>query len=125
MPFRMSYPDDLPLRAKIEAVATQVYGADGVDFVGTAPKDLALFEKLGYGRLPVCIAKTQYSFSDNAALLNAPSGFRLTVRSARLSGGAGFVVAITGEIMTMPGLGKNPASERIHLTPEGIIAGLS
>ncbi len=124
-PFRMSYPDDLPLRAKIEAVAAQVYGADGVDFVGSAPKDLALFEKLGYGRMPVCIAKTQYSFSDNATLLNAPTGFRLTVRSARLSGGAGFVVALTGEIMTMPGLGKIPASERIELTPEGIITGLS
>jgi formate--tetrahydrofolate ligase len=124
-PFRMSYTDDLSLRAKIEAVAAQVYGADGVDFVGSAPKDLALIEKLGYGKLPVCIAKTQYSFSDNAALLNAPTGFRLTVRSAKLSGGAGFVVALTGEIMTMPGLGKIPAAERITLTPEGIVAGLS
>jgi formate--tetrahydrofolate ligase len=124
-PFRMSYADDLSLRAKIEAVAAQVYGADGVDFVGSAPKDLALIEKLGYGKLPVCIAKTQYSFSDNAALLNAPTGFRLIVRSARLSGGAGFVVALTGEIMTMPGLGKIPAAERITLTPEGIVAGLS
>ena len=108
-----------------EVVARQVYGADGVDFVGTAPKDLVLIEKLGYGKLPVCIAITQYSFSDNAALLNAPTGFRLIVRSARLSGGAGFVVALTGEIMTMPGLGKIPAAERITLTPEGIIAGLS
>jgi formate--tetrahydrofolate ligase len=86
-PFHMLYPDDMPLRRKIETIATRVYRAAGVDVVGTAPKDLALFEKLGYGHLPVCIAKTQYSFSDNAALLNAPEGFRVTVRSARLSAG--------------------------------------
>ncbi|MGH2391038.1 MAG: formate--tetrahydrofolate ligase [Chloroflexota bacterium] len=121
---RMLYPDPMPLRQKIEMIAVQLYRAAGVDFVGTAPKDLALFEKLGYGRLPVCIAKTQYSFSDNAALLNAPEGFRLTVRSARLSAGAGFVVALTGEIMTMPGLGKNPASEQMRVTEDGKITGL-
>ncbi len=121
---RMLYPDDLPLRQKIEAIAVQLYGAAGVDFVGTAHKELALYEKLGYGHLPVCIAKTQYSFSDNAALLNAPEGFRLTVRSARLSAGAGFVVALTGEIMTMPGLGKTPASELMRVSEDGTIIGL-
>ncbi|HVA89877.1 MAG TPA: formate--tetrahydrofolate ligase [Chloroflexota bacterium] len=124
-PFQMLYPADMPLRRKIETVATRVYRAAGVDVVGTAPKDLALFEKLGYGHLPICIAKTQYSFSDNAALLNAPEGFRITVRSARLSAGAGFVVALTGEIMTMPGLGKSPASERIVVGADGKIEGLS
>jgi formate--tetrahydrofolate ligase len=123
--FRALYDDALPLRQKIETVATRIYRASGVDFVGTAPKDLALFEKLGYGHLPVCIAKTQYSFSDNAALLNAPDNFRVSVRSARLSAGAGFVVALTGEIMTMPGLGKVPAAERIGIGADGKIKGLS
>ena len=124
-PFQMLYPDDMPLRRKIETIATRVYRAAGVDIVGSAPKDLALFEKLGYGHLPICIAKTQYSFSDNAALLNAPEGFRITVRSARLSAGAGFVVALTGEIMTMPGLPKTPSSERIVVGEDGKIEGLS
>jgi formate--tetrahydrofolate ligase len=123
--FAPLYPDALPLRQKIETVATRIYRAEGVDFAGTAPRDLALLEKLGYGNLPVCIAKTQYSFSDNAALLNAPTGFRLTVRAARLSAGAGFVVALTGEIMTMPGLGKVPAAERIGIAADGRITGLS
>ncbi len=123
--FHVLYPDEMPLKQKIETVATQIYRASGVDFVGTAPRDLALFEKLGYGHLPVCIAKTQYSFSDNAALLNAPDNFRVAVRSARLSAGAGFVVALTGEIMTMPGLGKVPAAERISVAADGRVAGLS
>jgi formate--tetrahydrofolate ligase len=123
--FHSLYPDAMPLRQKIETVATQVYRASGVDFVGTAPRDLALFERLGYGQLPVCIAKTQYSFSDNAALLNAPEDFRISVRSARLSAGAGFVVALTGEIMTMPGLGKVPAAERIGIGADGRVTGLS
>jgi formate--tetrahydrofolate ligase len=124
-PFAPLYPDALPLRQKVETVATQIYRAEGVDFVGTAPRDLALLETLGYGSLPVCIAKTQYSFSDNAPLLNAPTDFRLTVRSVRLSAGAGFVVALTGEIMTMPGLGKVPAAERIGIGANGRITGLS
>ncbi|HWE63036.1 MAG TPA: formate--tetrahydrofolate ligase [Chloroflexota bacterium] len=123
--FHSLYPDEAPLREKIETVARRVYGASGVDFVGTAPRDLALFERLGYGNLPVCIAKTQYSFSDDPSLLNAPEGFRISVRSARLSAGAGFVVALTGEIMTMPGLGKVPAAERIGIGPDGRITGLS
>ncbi len=122
--FRPLYPDDLPLRRKIETVATRVYRAAGVDFVGTAPRDLERYERLGYGALPVCVAKTQYSFSDDPAKLNAPDGFRLSVRSVRLSAGAGFVVALTGDIMTMPGLGKVPAAERIGVGPDGRIIGL-
>jgi formate--tetrahydrofolate ligase len=124
-PFRSLYADDLSLREKIETVASRVYGASGVDFVGAAPRDLALYERLGYGNLPVCIAKTQYSFSDDPTLLNAPEGFRIAVRSARLSAGAGFVVALTGEIMTMPGLGKSPAAERIGIGADGRVTGLS
>ena len=123
--FAPLYADELDLREKIETVAARIYRASGVDFVGTAPRDLALFERLGYGRLPVCIAKTQYSFSDDPALLNAPEGFRLGVRAARLSAGAGFVVALTGEIMTMPGLAKVPAAERIGVGVDGRITGLS
>ncbi len=122
--FRLLYPDDMPLRQKIETVATRVYRAAGVDFVGTASRDLERYERLGYGALPVCLAKTQYSFSDDPAKLNAPDGFRLSVRSVRLSAGAGFVVALTGDIMTMPGLGKVPAAERIGVGPDGRIIGL-
>jgi formate--tetrahydrofolate ligase len=123
--FHWLYPDDLSLREKIETVATRVYGAAGVEFVGTAPRDLSRFEKLGYGHLPICMAKTQYSFSDDPARLNAPEGFHISVRSARLSAGAGFVVALTGEIMTMPGLGASPAAERIDIGPDGRVTGLS
>jgi len=122
--FRPLYADDMPLRQKIEAVATRVYRAAGVDIVGTAPRDLERYEGLGYGALPVCLAKTQYSFSDDPAKLNAPDGFRISVRSVRLSAGAGFVVALTGDIMTMPGLGKVPAAERIGVGPDGRITGL-
>ncbi len=123
--FHMLYPNDASLRAKVETVAKEIYRADGVDFVSSAPRDLDRFERLGYGQLPVCIAKTQYSFSDNPRLLNAPTGFRIAVRSARLSAGAGFIVALTGDIMTMPGLGKEPAALRIGLAPDGRITGLS
>jgi formate--tetrahydrofolate ligase len=122
--FRLLYPDDMPLRQKIEAIATNVYGASGVDFVGTAPRDLARYEQLGYGTLPICMAKTQYSFSDDPTRLNVPAGFRLAVRAVRLSAGAGFVVALTGDIMTMPGLGKVPNAERIGVDPDGRITGL-
>jgi len=122
--FRPLYPDDMPLRQKIETVATRVYRAAGVDFVGTAPRDLERYEMLGYGALPACVAKTQYSFTDDPARLNAPDGFRLSVRSVRLSAGAGFVVALSGDIMTMPGLGKVPAAERIGVGPDGRIIGL-
>jgi formate--tetrahydrofolate ligase len=123
--FRPLYPDDMPLRQKIETIATRIYRAAGVDFVGTAPRDLERYEKLGYGSLPICMAKTQYSFTDEPAKLNAPLGFQISVRSARLSAGAGFVVALTGEIMTMPGLGRTPAAEHIDVEPDGRVIGLS
>ncbi|MDQ2742238.1 MAG: formate--tetrahydrofolate ligase, partial [Chloroflexota bacterium] len=122
--FHPLYRNDPSLRGKIETIARRIYHADGVDFVGTSARDLDRFEKLGYGELPICMAKTQYSFSDDAAKLNAPEDFHISVRSARLSAGAGFVVALTGEIMTMPGLGKTAAAERISVGPDGRIAGL-
>ncbi|MCL2487775.1 MAG: formate--tetrahydrofolate ligase [Oscillospiraceae bacterium] len=121
---RPVYPLDMPLRGKIEAVAQNVYGAEGVDFVPAAKKELDKLEAMGYGRLPVCMAKTQYSFSDNPTLLGRPTGFRISVKSVRLAAGAGFVVVLTGEVMTMPGLPKVPASELIDVDENGGISGL-
>lgn len=115
---------DTTLAQKIEAVATRIYRAEGVDFTSAATKQLKQLEELGYGELPVCIAKTQYSFSDNQKLLGAPENFRITVRNLRVSAGAGFVVALTGSIMTMPGLPKVPAAERIDVLEDGTIVGL-
>ena len=122
--FRMTYTDDIPLTEKIRAVAEKVYHADGVDFLPAAAKELQKLEALGFGGLPVCIAKTQYSFSDNPALLGRPAGFRITVKSIRLSAGAGFVVVLTGDIMTMPGLPRVPAAENIDVDENGRISGL-
>ena len=122
--FQFSYGDDLSLREKIEAVAKNVYRADGVDFEAKAAKELAKREKLGFGGMPVCMAKTQYSFSDDQTKLGAPRGFRITVRDVKVSAGAGFVVALTGNIMTMPGLGKSPAAFRIDVDETGKITGL-
>ncbi len=122
--FAPIYPDDMPLTEKIETVAKVIYGADGVDFTPSAAKKLAEFEEAGYGKFPVCMAKTQYSLSDNPKLLGRPTGFRITVRDARVSAGAGFVVALTGEIMTMPGLPKVPAAEKIDIDENGVISGL-
>lgn len=122
--FGFAYESDLPLRDKIEAVASRVYRADGVDFDPKAAKELAKLEALGFGGMPVCMAKTQYSFSDDAAKLGAPRDFRITVRDVRANAGAGFVVALTGSIMTMPGLGKSPAAERIDVDETGRISGL-
>ena len=122
--FRFCYEDELSLKEKIEAVARKVYHADGVDFLAPAVKELEKLEKLGYGRLPVCMAKTQYSFSDDAAKLGAPRDFRITVRQVRISAGAGFVVVLTGDIMTMPGLPKVPAAEKIDVDNDGVITGL-
>ena len=122
--FQFSYGDDLSLREKIEAVAKNVYRADGVDFEAKAAKELAKLEKLGFGDMPVCMAKTQYSFSDDQTKLGAPRGFRITVRDAKVSAGAGFVVALTGNIMTMPGLGKSPAAFKIDVDETGKITGL-
>lgn len=122
--FAFAYDDDLSLAQKIEAIATRVYHADGVDFEPKAAAELAKLEKLGFGDMPVCMAKTQYSFSDDAKKLGAPRDFRITVRNAKVSAGAGFVVALTGDIMTMPGLPKVPAAERIDVDETGKISGL-
>ena len=119
-----TYDDALPLKEKIEAVCKKIYRASAVTFSAEANRSLAEFEKMGCGNFPVCIAKTQYSFSDNAKLLAAPEGFTVNVRQLRLSAGAGFVVAICGNIMTMPGLPKKPAAEQIDLDEDGRITGL-
>jgi formate--tetrahydrofolate ligase len=122
--FHPLYPDALPLKAKIETVATKIYRAARADFSSAAERALATYERLGFGALPVCMAKTQMSFSDDPSRLGAPEGHVLHVREARLSAGAGFVVAICGEIMTMPGLPKSPAAERITVNERGEIEGL-
>ncbi|MEA5050583.1 MAG: formate--tetrahydrofolate ligase [Oscillospiraceae bacterium] len=122
--FRCCYEDALPLREKIEAVARRVYRADGVEFAPGALKKLAQYEALGFGAWPVCMAKTQYSFSDDAKLLGAPDGFTLAVRDVKACAGAEFIVALTGEIMTMPGLPKKPAAETIDIDENGVISGL-
>ena len=122
--FRFAYELDEPLAKKAEDIATRVYHADGVDFAPKAARMLRQLEEQGFGGLPVCMAKTQYSFSDDPKRLGAPEGFRITVRDLRVSAGAGFVVALTGDIMTMPGLPRVPAAEKIDVTPDGRITGL-
>ena len=121
---RFSYPDGMPLADKIRTVAKQIYRADGAQFSTAARRKLAHFERDGFGRLPVCMAKTQYSFTANPAAIGAPTGFTLPVRDVRLSAGAGFVVALCGDIMTMPGLPKVPAADHIGLDEQGQIMGL-
>ena len=122
--FSPLYPLDIPLDAKISAIATKVYGADGVAFQKKAKKSLETLEKLGYGNLPVCIAKTQMSFTDDPGLKGAPKGWILSVRDVKVSAGAGFVVVLTGEMLTMPGLPKHPAAEGIDIAEDGTITGL-
>ena len=122
--FRFAYESDAPLTEKIEAVARKVYGADGVDYAPAAAKELQRLTELGYGSLPVCMAKTQYSLSDDAGKLGAPTGFRIKVQKVKVSAGAGFVVVLTGDIMTMPGLPKVPAAENIDVDENGVITGL-
>ena len=122
--FSFCYEDADPLEKKIEKIVTRVYGGAGVEWTAEAKKQLRTLKKMGYVGLPVCMAKTQYSFSDNAKLLGAPEGFTVTVRNLRVSAGAGFIVALTGEIMTMPGLPKVPAAERIDVDENGVISGL-
>ena len=122
--FQFAYPLDKPLKAKIKAIAQKIYRADGVNFAPEALRTLRQLEKAGYGGLPVCMAKTQYSFSDDAKKLGAPTGFEIQIRQVRLSAGAGFVVCITGDIMTMPGLPAVPAAEKIDIDDEGRISGL-
>ena len=122
--FQVLYGDELSLKEKIHAVATEIYGADGVSYAPAAEKQLRKLEELGFGKLPVCMAKTQYSLSDDPTLLGRPSGFQLNVREAYVSAGAGFVVVLTGAVMTMPGLPKEPAAYRIDVDDNGKITGL-
>ncbi len=122
--FEYSYDSSLSITEKIEAIARKVYHADGAVFEPAAVKEIAKLERLGFGDMPVCMAKTQYSFSDDATKLGAPRGFTITVREVKVSAGAGFVVALTGSIMTMPGLGKTPAAQRIDVDETGKIEGL-
>lgn len=119
-----AYDEELSLTEKIEAIAKRIYHADGVDFTPAARKEIAQLESLGFGGMPVCMAKTQYSFSDDASKLGAPRDFRITVRQVKVSAGAGFVVALTGNVMTMPGLGKAPAAFKIDVDETGTISGL-
>lgn len=122
--FRFAYEDDLTIEEKIEAIATKIYRADGINILPAAKKQIDRLEELGFGKMPVCMAKTQYSFSDDASLLGAPRGFTVTIRNIKVSAGAGFIVALTGDIMTMPGLPKVPAAERIDVDEKGKITGL-
>ncbi len=122
--FQQSYELDQPIIDKLNAIATKVYHADGVDLVGNAVKQVKEIEAMGCGNLPICMAKTQYSFSDDPSKLGAPKGFRVTVRNLKVCGGAGFIVALTGDIMTMPGLPKVPAAEKIDVDENGVISGL-
>jgi formate--tetrahydrofolate ligase len=122
--FRLLYPDDAPLRNKIETIATQIYGADGVDFLPAADRALSRYEELGFGRLSVCMAKTQYSLSHDPTLLGRPTGFRLPVRDVSLSAGADFVTAVCGDMRIMPGLNSHPNGERIDIDAEGNVVGL-
>ena len=122
--FRYLYPDDLKLTAKVETIATKIYGADGVTVAPTAAAKLARYESLGYGRMPVCIAKTQNSLSDDPKRPGRPRGFTVAIRDVALSAGAGFVVAYAGDILTMPGLPKVPGAEGIDIDASGNIVGL-
>lgn len=122
--FSFAYEEDDRIKSKVEAVAKRVYRADGVSFTDVAAREIEQLEKMGYGNLPICIAKTQYSFSDNPELKGAPRDFEITVKKVKLSAGAGFVVVYTGDIMTMPGLPKKPAAESIDVDKKGKIIGL-
>ena len=122
--FTFSYSDDLSIIDKIKAVVTKVYGGDGIHIAPNARKQIEQLEALGFGKVPVCIAKTQYSFSDDPSKLGAPEGFKVTVRNVKVSAGAGFIVVLTGDILTMPGLPKKPAAENIDVDENGRISGL-
>lgn len=122
--FKLLYGEELSLKEKIETIAKKIYGAVGVNYTKEANNALKDFEKMEYGHLPVCMAKTQYSFSDDPALLGRPEGFEITIKNCRIAAGAGFVVVLTGDIMTMPGLPKVPAAEKIDVSDDGVISGL-
>ena len=122
--FTFAYDADMTIEQKIDAIVRRIYGGDGVSIAPAAKKQIARLTELGFGNMPVCMAKTQYSFSDDQTKLGAPTGFTVTVRSVKVSAGAGFIVALTGDIMTMPGLPKVPAAERIDVDENGMISGL-
>ena len=122
--FKPLYPSNISIRSKIETIAKEIYGADGVNFTANVNKEIANLERLGYSDFPICMAKTQYSLSDNPMLLGRPKGFEITVRDIYVSAGAGFIVALTGSIMTMPGLSKSPAAYNIDVDEDGNIIGL-
>ena len=122
--FQFAYEDDMSIKEKINAIATKIYGADGVDYTPEADAEIARLTKLGFDKVPVCMAKTQYSLTDDQTKLGRPKDFRITVRQAAVSAGAGFIVCLTGEIMKMPGLPKVPAAERIDVDENGVISGL-
>ena len=122
--FHQSYELDTTIQEKLETICKKIYHADGVELTANAKKQAKQLEELGFGNLPICMAKTQYSFSDDPALLGAPTGFTVTVRNLKVSAGAGFIVALTGDIMTMPGLPKVPAAEKIDVDENGVITGL-
>ena len=122
--FTYSYDLDMSIEEKLNAIVTKVYHGDGVVLTPAAKKQAQQLTELGFGNMPICMAKTQYSFSDDPAKLGAPKGFEVTVRNLKVSAGAGFIVALTGDIMTMPGLPKVPAAEKIDVDSDGRISGL-
>ncbi|MEG0228772.1 MAG: formate--tetrahydrofolate ligase, partial [Lachnospiraceae bacterium] len=122
--FHPLYENSASLREKIEKISTEIYGADCVEYSATAEKQLDKIEKMGFGEFPICMAKNQYSLSDDATLLGRPTGFQIHIREVYVSAGAGFVVALTGAVMTMPGLPKIPAANQIDVTEDGAIVGL-
>ena len=122
--FRPLYPTDLPIKEKIDIIVRQIYGGDGADYTPAADRAIEYLQSIGLGNTPICMAKTQYSLTDDATKLGRPRGFRIQVNEVRPSAGAGFVVAQCGDIMTMPGLPKEPAAERMAQLPSGEIVGL-
>jgi len=122
--FELLYPDAMPIKEKIERIATRMYGADGCDYEESAEKQIARFEALGWGRLPICMAKTHLSLSHDANLKGRPRGFRCPIREVRVSAGAGFLYPLLGKMRTIPGLPTHPAGEKMDLTPDGKIVGL-
>ena len=122
--FKFSYDTNDSIEKKLNDIATKIYHADSIEFTDNAKEQMKVLKKLGFDKIPICVAKTQYSFSDDQKLLGAPKNFKITVRNLKVSAGAGFIVALTGSIMTMPGLPKVPAAEKIDLDKNGKIVGL-